>query len=219
MFSLNSFFSRKMTKLFDLCWLNVLCLVTCIPIITIGPAFTALYTVLLAMSKDQEAPVTKMFFRAFKENFKKRVGCRPDLYSHYGAAHFRYSNLAGFADGDKASVCDSNCYFNCPAAMLGCWLFPLLAKFDNTVKNMFKNAAIFAFKYFPISLAMGIVVVGYVVIVLEWFFNLMIPFLFIGINILAYPWTFYVRSRFDKYLEERGSADTIRENTSGNQTN
>ena len=71
--------------------------------------------------------------------------------------------------------------------MLGCWLFPLLAKFDNTVKNMFKNAAIFAFKYFPISLAMGIVVVGYVVIVLEWFFNLMIPFLFIGINILAYP--------------------------------
>ena len=83
----------------------------------------------------------------------------------------------------------------------------------------FRQEPLLLLEHFPISLAMGIVVVGYVVIVLEWFFNLMIPFLFIGINILAYPWTFYVRSRFDKYLEARGNADTIRENTSENQTN
>ena len=219
MFSLNSFFSRKMTKLFDLCWLNVLCLVTCIPIITIGPSFTALYTVLLAMSKDQEAPVTKMFFRAFKENFKKGLAVGLIYTAIMALLIFDIQIWQVSQTETKPLFVTATVILIVLLAMLGCWLFPLLAKFDNTVKNMFKNAAIFAFKYFPISLAMGIVVVGYVVIVLEWFFNLMIPFLFIGINILAYPWTFYVRSRFDKYLEERGSADTIRENTSGNQTN
>lgn len=71
MFSLDSLFGRKMTKLFDLCLVNIYCIITCIPVITIGPAMTALYTVLLAMSKDEEGPVTKMYFRAFASNFKK----------------------------------------------------------------------------------------------------------------------------------------------------
>ena len=120
MFSLNSFFSRKMTKLFDLCWLNVLCLVTCIPIINNR---TGLYGAVYGFAgHEQRSGSTcdkNVFQSVLRKISKKGVGCRPDLYSHYGAAHFRYSNLAGFADGDKASVCDSNCYFNCPAGL--CW--------------------------------------------------------------------------------------------------
>ncbi len=152
-------------------------MVTCIPIITIGPAFTALYTVLLAMSKDQEAPVTKMFFRAFKENFKKGLAVGL-IYTAIMALLISDIQIWQVSQTEtKPLFVTATVILIVLLAMLGCWLFPLLAKFDNTVKNMFKNAAIFAFKYFPISLAMGIVVVGYVVIVLEWFFNLMIPFL------------------------------------------
>ena len=39
-----------------------------------------------------------------------------------------------------------------------------------------------------------------------------------GIVLLAYPWTFYVRIRFEKYLDDRGDAETIRENIHGNCT-
>ena len=118
MFSLNSFFSRKMTKLFDLCWLNVLCLVTCIPIITIGPAFTALYTVLLAMSKDQEAPVTKMFFRAFKENFKKGLAVGL-IYTAIMALLIFDIQIWQVSQTETKPCLYSNCYFNCPAGYVG----------------------------------------------------------------------------------------------------
>ena len=88
--------------------------------------------------------------------------------------------------------------------MAGCWLFPLLAKFENTTKNMLKNAVLFAFKYLPVSLSMGIVVTGYAVLVMEYIFSVWFLFIVFGVVLLAYPWTFYVRMRFEKYLEEQG---------------
>lgn len=218
MFSLNSFFSRKMTKLFDLCWLNVLCLVTCIPIITIGPAFTALYTVLLAMSKDQEAPVTKMFFRAFKENFKKGLAVGLIYTAIMALLIFDIQIWQVSQTETKPLFVTATVILIVLLAMLGCWLFPLMAKFENSVKNMFKNALIFAFKYFPVSASMGIVIIGYTVLVLEYIFSVWFLFMIFGIVLLAYPWTFYVRIRFEKYLDDRGAAETIRENIHGNCT-
>ena len=77
---------------------------------------------------------------------------------------------------------------------------------------------IFAFKYFPVSASMGIVIIGYTVLVLEYIFSVWFLFMIFGIVLLAYPWTFYVRIRFEKYLDDRGAAETIRENIHGNCT-
>ena len=218
MFSLNSLFGRKMTKLFDLCLLNILCLITCIPIITIGPSFTALYTVLLAMSKDEEGPVTKMFFRAFKENFKKSTAAGL-IYTAILAILILDIQIWQVSQTEtKPLFVTATIILLVLAAMLGCWLFPLMAKFENSVKNMFKNALIFAFKYFPVSASMGIVIIGYTVLVLEYIFSVWFLFMIFGIVLLAYPWTFYVRIRFEKYLDDRGAAETIRENIHGNCT-
>lgn len=212
MFSLNSLFGRKMTKLFDLCLLNILCLVTCVPVITIGPALTALYTVLLAMSKDEEGPVTKMYFKAFASNFKKGAAAGIIYTAAVGIFIFDLSIWQASQSAYKPMFVTATVILLAQAVMVGCWLFPLMAKFENSVKNMFKNAMIFAFKYFPVSLAMGIVVIGYTVLVMEYIFTVGILFFVFGIVLLAYPWTFYVRMRFEKYIEERGGAESIREN-------
>lgn len=207
MFSLDSLFGRKMTKLFDLCLVNIYCIITCIPIITIGPAFTALYTVLLAMSSDEEGPVTKMYFNAFKSNFKTGMVTGLIYTAVLAVLLLDIQIWTASQSQYKPMFVTATVVLIALVVMVGCWLFPLLAKFENTAKNMFKNAGLFAFKYFPVSLSMGIVVMGYAVLVMEYIFSVWFLFVVFGIVLLAYPWAFYVRMRFEKYLEEREKGD------------
>ena len=61
----------KMCQRFgDLFFLNVYFTISCIPIITIGAAFTALYTVTNKMVNNEEGPIHQTYIKAFKENFK-----------------------------------------------------------------------------------------------------------------------------------------------------
>lgn len=53
----------------DLIVLNFFWFVCSIPLITIGPATCALYSVTLKLAEDPEESVIKRFFKAFKENF------------------------------------------------------------------------------------------------------------------------------------------------------
>lgn len=59
------------TTLFDLIWLQILVVLTSIPLFTIGASFTAMHTVLLKMYRDNLTSVSKEYFRAFAANFKQ----------------------------------------------------------------------------------------------------------------------------------------------------
>ncbi len=70
--SYDSKFGRIFTKFFDGCYLNLLWFVCSIPIFTLGAASAALWSVTLKIAKDEESSsITRMFFRAFKENFRQ----------------------------------------------------------------------------------------------------------------------------------------------------
>ena len=59
-----------MVGMADLLILNLLWLVCSLPIVTIGPATCALYTVTLKIVRDEPVETLREFFRAFKSNFK-----------------------------------------------------------------------------------------------------------------------------------------------------
>ena len=59
--------------LFDLIVINILWMVCCLPIITIGPATCGMYRVTLKMAREEPADPVKDFFRGFKDNFKAGV--------------------------------------------------------------------------------------------------------------------------------------------------
>lgn len=71
MLNLDSGFSKFMNRVSDLFLLNILWIVCSIPIITIGASTTALYSVDLNLLSEDEGHITKSFFKAFKEHFKK----------------------------------------------------------------------------------------------------------------------------------------------------
>ena len=72
-FDINSPFMRSMAKVADIIILNFLFMLCCIPVITIGPAITALYSVTMKLVRDEEGGIVKEFFSSFRLNLKQGI--------------------------------------------------------------------------------------------------------------------------------------------------
>ena len=70
-FAPDSKFMQAMARVSDLVILNLLFLLSCVPLITIGAASAALYTVCFRIGTDREQGVCRSYFRAFRENFRQ----------------------------------------------------------------------------------------------------------------------------------------------------
>ncbi len=70
LFSYDNKLMKFLNTFFDVAWLNLLWFVCCIPVITIGPATIAAYTVAFRIIEGTEGYIAKEFFKAFKENLK-----------------------------------------------------------------------------------------------------------------------------------------------------
>ena len=53
--------------------LNFLFLITCIPLVTIGAASSALYTITLRDAREEHGYLIGPYFNAFRENLKKAL--------------------------------------------------------------------------------------------------------------------------------------------------
>ncbi len=62
---------RIMSRITQLIGLNILTFLCCIPVVTMGAAFSAAHKVMHDMLYDDEDEVIKPFFRAFKHSFKQ----------------------------------------------------------------------------------------------------------------------------------------------------
>ena len=70
-FNFDGPFFTILNRVSDLIILNVLWLICCIPIVTIGASTTAMYYVALKMVNNEESYVTRSFFKSFRENFRQ----------------------------------------------------------------------------------------------------------------------------------------------------
>ena len=70
-FSLDSPLFSFLNKVADLILLNILTMICCLPIITIGASMTALHYVVLKMVRDEESYIVRSYFKSFRQNFKQ----------------------------------------------------------------------------------------------------------------------------------------------------
>lgn len=69
----NSKVYQVLAKLIDLLLLNILFIVTSLPLITLGPSLLALNTVALKMVTGEEPSTASSYFKAFKGNLKRGI--------------------------------------------------------------------------------------------------------------------------------------------------
>ena len=185
-----------LSRLADLFWLNLLFILCCIPVITIGAASTALYYVTLKMAKDEEGYITKSYFKSFKENFVQAtviwigflligIIMITDLRIANGGNIAEAFNSAAFGNVVMVAVF----VMGIIVLMTGAYVFPILAQFDNTIRNTVKNAFLISIRHLPYTIA--ILFITAIPVVLIWFF----PALFILVLIM-FSVTAYINSRF-----------------------
>lgn len=152
-------------------YLNILWFICCIPVVTVGASTTALFYVSLKLSKNEEGNVTKAFFRSFRENFRQStliwlimlvlgIILGVDGYILY---HMRFENV--FWTLCTAVFCVAAAAY----AVVLMYIFPLLARFDNTIGAMFKNALFIGIRFLFCTALMAAVYFMMVLVVVRFF--------------------------------------------------
>ena len=147
-FSLDSKFMRTMSMIADLIILNVIYLVTCLPVVTIGAASTALYTVCFRIGTAREGSLVKGYFRAFRDEFRQATLVWLFLLL-FGAASCVNIFIFLSMDGWMHYLFFPFVLFLLVVLMMTGYAFPLLSQFRNDTKSVIKNALIFSVAYLP----------------------------------------------------------------------
>ena len=213
-FSLESPLMNILGKMADLMWLNILTMICCIPIITVGPALTAMHYMALKIVRDEECYITKGYFKSFKENFKQAT-----------IIWLIIMVVVAVIVGDFYIILEQEIELHnifkliiMAIAILVLFtvtfIFPVLAKFENTIKNTFKNAFFISIVQFPKTIAMIAVTIAPAI--LFYVSYQIFPFLFLfGLSVPAFVSALMYNKFFKKLEDQMMGVGTESEEASG----
>ncbi len=174
-FSVDGPLYKFMTRLQDMMKLNFMWLLCSLPIVTMGAATTAAYTITLKMTDDKEGYIAGPFWKEFKANLKKgSIMGMIVLFALY----------ALYLDIQLFQKAESNNMMFLIVAIIGGFLlvmhsiyaFPLLARYENTVINTMRNSYSIAAKFLGKTFFLIVVLlVEYVI------FTFSYPTIFVGL--------------------------------------
>ena len=153
-FDLDSPLIAFLNKLADIMWLNILTMLCCIPVVTAGAALTSLHYMSLKIIRNEECYITRGFFKSFKENFKQStliwllfmvvIGV---LVSDFYIVYKTDMEMPQVFNIGLMSI----------AILVGftfLYVFPVLAKFENTIMGTLRNAFVMSVLQFPKTILM-----------------------------------------------------------------
>ena len=193
---------RILTTLCDFLILNILWLVCSVPVITAGASTTALYSVMFKIIKKEEGYIIKSFLKAFRQKFKKSTiiwllligtGCIVGYDWYIAVTYIKLNRqiinilVAGII-----------------IFLLWGWIFvfPLIACFENTIKNMIKNAFLIPISQLPyavIIILFDIVCIGGTLYNYRTLFYGSIFWSSIGGSLLVYVNSIFMSKIFEPY--------------------
>ena len=200
-FGLDSPLIQFLNKVADLMWLNLLTLLCCIPVITIGASLTSAHYVALKMKRNEEGYIAKEFFKAFKVNFKQStliwlilliiaavIGA--DLYI------MKETDL-GIPEFFRVIIMAIGLL----VIFMAVWVFPVQAKFINTLSQTMKNAFSLSVIQIPKTLLM-IVLYAAPPVLCIWFLQIFPLYFILGLSLPIYISAMLYNKMFQK-LEDR----------------
>ena len=160
-----------LTKITYSAYLNLLWFLCCLPVVTAGASTTALFYVTLKMAKNEEGNLTKAFFLAFRQNFRQATVIWLILLAAgavlgidgYVLYHIRFSNVF-WAIITAIFLVALAAY-----AIVLMYIFPLLARFQNTTAAMFKNALMIGMRFLLCTALMAVIYFAMLLVIVRFF--------------------------------------------------
>lgn len=180
-----------LSRVADLVILNILWLVCCVPVVTIGASTTAMYHVIRHWQKDSVSSIVRDFFQSFKEDFKQATPVYLILLIPTAAVVMNAMMI--FNPENSAAV---------PSYLLVIWfisalillfissfVYPVMAFFADSIFKTLRNAMVLALANLPRTILISILNLLPVILLfvnLSFFLQSSIFWLLIGGALVAY---------------------------------
>lgn len=202
----NKFFT-SLNRIIDMFLLTLLWFLFSLPIFTIGASSTAMYYTVNKVLKREIGYLWKEYWGAFKRNFKQAtkiwlVFLALGLWMVADFFILRQFAIEGYAWGKAYGV-----FFVSLILEIVVWMYvyPNLARFENTSLQIVKNAALMAVIHLPQTLIMVVALVALILLVYAWPVTiLVVPTIYIGIKNLL------LEKIFRKYMSAEDLAEEER---------
>lgn len=201
-FNMDNGLFRALGKLADLMLLNILFLVCSLPIFTIGASFTAMYYVTLKLAENEEGYIARGFLKSFKQNFKQATIIWLILL-FFGIV--LVLDLLILKDSTGTFVTVLRVVITATMiiyALILLYVFPILARFYNSVKDTFKNAFIMAVVNLPRTFVMLVICAASVLATFLNTYTLwygILIWMMAGFALVAFANSFFFKKIFAKY--------------------
>lgn len=210
LFSIDSPFFRICSRIADIFLLNLIFVVTCLPVITIGASITALHSISMKMAKGQEGYIIRGFLKAFRQNFRQSTL----IYLFLVLASVVIGTDFYFWQQQSGSL---SLFMSVVSIVIGCvilldaiYVFALQSVFENPIKRTVINSFLIALQQFPVTLILVLYygVIAYFVLqfmVMDFFMVLY------GFGLAAMGSAVFYNLAFKKYIKKAKDEQTEEE--------
>lgn len=190
LFNLDNPFVQFLARVGDLIIVNVLFLVCCLPVVTVGASLAAMQKVTQAMALDEDNGIVKTFFRGFRENFKQATLLWLMMLVFGVSMLCNYLLITGFIAGTLATVLKCVLVvFSVLVLVMAVYMFPLMARYQNSLREHAANALILAVVKLPRTVALLVLCalpVVIAVISIQTFLQTLIFWLAVGFGFVSF---------------------------------
>ena len=184
----DSIFGQIFGFLGNMIALNILWLVTSLPIVTIGASTTAMYYTARKLHKDKDVTVWKAFFHSFKQNFMQATA----IWAVLAAVEALLLSYGFIGIGLITGV-------------LLLYIFPVIAAFSNTLGKLAGHAFYFAFHkpgYLIATAALACLPMYFTMVDAKLFPVYLLIWLMCGFSLTAYGNAWFYLRLFQPHLKE-----------------
>ena len=201
-FDTDNFLMRISEKVLDIVTVNLLFVVTCLPIVTIGVAKISLYQTVFEVKQSRRVPVVRTYLKVFRQNIKLgfQLGLLElsivllsfvDLYLFWGQTALPFQLVKAICLGILIFV---------TIVMLAS--YPIAARYDLSWKEVLQKGLILASLNFPWFFLMLIILLLIIMVLYLSAFTLLLggsAFILFGFGLLAFLQVGVMEKIFAKY--------------------
>lgn len=176
LFDPDSAFSTFVNRLIDLVILNIIFIVCCLPVITMGPACSALYYSVVKSIRQQRSYCVREFFREFRASLKKGILVHLILMAlTFLSLRTDVPLMLSFFEAGTMDNILPGLLFICKILIplgITCWIYPLMSRYEQGPLLCFQWALHLMLKHIPRTLYC--IVIVFISVFLFWLEPLLI---------------------------------------------
>lgn len=145
----DSLIGKLLTEVLNQMILNFLFLLCCVGIVTIPASLSAMYAVQFKIHADEDPNIFACFFGELRKSFLRALCAFLALVAAAAPAILIWMGCAVLDWQLPRFVHLLLAFIELCVIAMSCWMYPLIARYENTLKGTFQSAFALCFSFFP----------------------------------------------------------------------